>query len=133
MRSPFPFFHLELPVFFESRQGNILTILAWVQAERGSFQHSGVLADVPDVKVYKYRDRGEGGHSEPSQHENVCQHDKLQRKTKNHRLLGRLLSFAWALSASNLYYYCFCLQRIFKGSGRGFKLASLRITYDLFR
>lgn len=88
----FPFFHLEsLPAFMEPRQGNMLTILAWVQAERGSLQHCGVLADVPDVEVYKNRDRGEGGHSEPSQHEDVCQHDKLQGKIKEHGLLWRLL------------------------------------------
>lgn len=94
----FPVFHLEaFLALFKSRQGDMLTILAWVQAEGGSFQHCGILADVPDVKVYKDWDRGEGGHSKPSQHENVCQHDKLQGKTKNDRLL-RMLLFELKLS-----------------------------------
>lgn len=106
----FLFFIESLPAFLKSRQGSILTILAWVQAERGSLQHCGVLADVPDVEVYKDRDRGEGGHSEPSQHEDVCQHDKLQGKTKEHGLLWRLLvqltlSAAWALAASFAFIF----------------------------
>lgn len=88
----FSFFYLEpLPAFLESRQGNILTVLAWVQAERGSLQHCGVLADVPDVEVYEDWDGGEGSHSEPSQHEDVCQHDKLRGQTKEHGSLWRLL------------------------------------------
>lgn len=40
-----------------------LTVLAWVQAERSSLQHSSVLANVPDVKVYKDRDGGKTSNS----------------------------------------------------------------------
>lgn len=61
-----------------------LTVLAWVQAERGSLQHSGILANVPDVKVNKDRNGGETSNSEPSQHEDVCQHDELQEKDRLH-------------------------------------------------
>lgn len=61
-----------------------LTVLAWVQAERGSLQHSSILANVPDVKVNKDRDGGESSNSEPSQHEDVCQHDELQEKDRLH-------------------------------------------------
>lgn len=61
-----------------------LTVLAWVQAERGSLQHSSILANVPDVKVNKDRDGGETSNSEPSQHEDVCQHDELQEKDRLH-------------------------------------------------
>lgn len=57
-----------------------LTVLAWVQAEWSSLQHSSVLADVPDVEVYKDRDGGEPSNSQPGQHEDVCQHDELQGK-----------------------------------------------------
>lgn len=61
-----------------------LTILAWVQAKRSSLQHSSILANVPDVKVYKDRDGGKTSNSEPSQHEDVCQHDELQEKHRLH-------------------------------------------------
>lgn len=61
----------------------VLTILAWVQAERGPLQHSGILADVPDVEVYEDWEGGEGSHSEPSQHEDVCQHDELRGQPRN--------------------------------------------------
>lgn len=61
-----------------------LTVLAWVQAQRGSLQHSSVLANVPDVKVYEDWDGGKTSNSEPSQHEDVCQHDELQEKDRLH-------------------------------------------------
>lgn len=61
-----------------------LTVLAWVQAERGSLQHGSILANVPDVKVNKDWDGGETSNSEPSQHEDVCQHDELQEKDRLH-------------------------------------------------
>lgn len=59
-----------------------LTVLAWVQTKRSSLQHSSILADVPDVEVYKDRDGGKTSNSKPSQHEDVCQHDELQGKTQ---------------------------------------------------
>lgn len=63
----------------------ILTILAWVQAECGSLQHSSILADIPDVEIYEDWEGGESSHSEPSQHEDVRQHDELQGATEEHR------------------------------------------------
>lgn len=59
---------------------SILTILAWVQAERGSIQHSGILANIPDVEIEENWDGSKGGHSEPSQHEDVSQHDELKEE-----------------------------------------------------
>ncbi len=56
---------------------SILTILAWVQAECGPLQHGSILADIPDVEIYKDWEGGKSSHSEPSQHEDVCQHDEL--------------------------------------------------------
>lgn len=61
----------------------ILTILAWVQAECGPLQHGSILANIPDVEVYKDWEGGESSHSEPGQHEDVCQHDELQGQHKN--------------------------------------------------
>lgn len=54
------------------------TVLAWVQAECGVLHCGSILADVPDVKVDKDRDRSECCHSKPSQHEDVRQHDELK-------------------------------------------------------
>lgn len=59
-----------------------LTILAWVQAERGPVQHCSVLANIPDVEVYEDGQGGESRHSEPGQHEDVRQHDELQRNAE---------------------------------------------------
>ena len=61
----------------------VLTILAWVQAERGPVQHCSILANIPDVEVYEDRQGGEGRHSKPGQHEDVCQHDELQEQQRN--------------------------------------------------
>lgn len=65
---------------------SILTVLAWIQAERGPLQHGSVLANIPDVEIYEDREGGESRHSEPSQHEDVCQHDELkeQQRTTDH-------------------------------------------------
>lgn len=60
-----------------------LTILAWVQAERGPVQHCSVLANIPDVEVYEDGQGGESRHSEPGQHEDVRQHDELQEQQRN--------------------------------------------------
>lgn len=61
----------------------ILTILAWVQAECGPLQYGGILANIPDVEINKDGEGGESSHSEPSQHEDVCQHDELQQQQRN--------------------------------------------------
>lgn len=60
----------------------VLTILAWVQAERGPVQHCSVLANIPDVEVDEDRQGGESRHSEPGQHEDVRQHDELQEQQR---------------------------------------------------
>lgn len=57
---------------------SFLTILAWVQAECSTVQHGSVLADIPDVEIYKDWKGSKSSHSEPSQHEDVCQHDELK-------------------------------------------------------
>lgn len=59
-----------------------LTILAGVQAECGPLQHSDILANVPDVEIYKDWERGKSCHSQPRQHEDVCQHDELKKAEK---------------------------------------------------
>lgn len=94
-----------------------LTVLAWIQTKRSSLQHSCILADVPDVKVYKDRDGGKTSNSEPSQHEDVCQHDELQEKHRLHlwyitfvnlwRKLMWIIPFAPFLFISTLIMYSF--------------------------
>lgn len=56
----------------------VLTILSWVQAERSSLQHCSILANIPNVEIYKHWEGGERCHTKPSQHEDVCQHDELK-------------------------------------------------------
>lgn len=64
--------------------GPALTKLAQVQAEVGALHHSGVLTDGPDVEVHEDGEGGECCHPEPSQHEDVRQHDKLRKIEETH-------------------------------------------------
>ena len=85
-----------------------LTILTWVPAECGPLQHSGILADVPDVKVYKDWEGCESSHPEPSQHEDVCQHDELQkhqRKTHHNFVLENCVRPVDSPQPLNIYLF----------------------------
>lgn len=62
------------------KKKGIITILTRVEAQRGPLQDSRVLANIPDVEVYKDGYGGERCHSEPGQHEDVSQHDELKNK-----------------------------------------------------
>lgn len=59
------------------------TVLTRVEAQRSPLQQSVVLANIPDVEIYKDRNGGESCHSQPGQHEDVSQHDELKISTEN--------------------------------------------------
>lgn len=106
-----------------------LTILAWVQAKRSSLQHSGILANVPDVKVYKDWDGGETSNSEPSKHEDVCQHDELQGKERLHLLHFERHSYELAPFIMVHFNYSNCNNAFAAGYNKnrswGYKLVAI--------
>lgn len=57
-----------------------LTKLTKVQAEIRPLHQGGVSADGPQVEVHVNWQGGERRHSQPGQHEQVRQHDKLQHR-----------------------------------------------------
>ncbi len=57
------------------------TKLARVKTQTCSLQNGRVLANGPDVEIHEDRQRGECCHTQPSQHEDVRQHDELENKT----------------------------------------------------
>lgn len=63
----------------KQREG-LLTVLPWIQAQVRPIQDCCVLANIPDVEVKKDWDGGESCDPEPSQHEDVGQHDELKEE-----------------------------------------------------